>query len=385
MEKITEVIKYEGDNKTFVWKYPHEDFNNQTQLIVHESQEAILFLDGQALDVFSAGRHTLKTENIPNLWQKFFHKANEFSTFHCEVYFINKAVQMAIKWGVPDIEYFEPTYEFPLKIGASGELTLRVDNGKKLLLKLVGTENDLSQEKLTSLFRGVITTKIKSLLVKTIKQDKINIFEIDGKLDELSEKLLPLLKPEFENYGVLLEKVLINNIVKPINDAKYQKFEDLHFRKYADITDAKIRQEVSIIDEQTKAQRMLIESQALATKRAQEGYNYQQEKGFEVASELARNSNSGQFASLGVGLGTMTNVAGTVGGMLNQSLKNLNGTPSQINCTKCGTPLPQGAKFCHICGSEINSHIETKKICKECGADLPNNSKFCLQCGTKVE
>ena len=52
MAQIAEIIKYEGDNRTFIWKHPVEDFNSLTQLIVHESQEAILFMNGQALDSF---------------------------------------------------------------------------------------------------------------------------------------------------------------------------------------------------------------------------------------------------------------------------------------------------------------------------------------------
>ena len=52
MVAIASVIKYEGDNSTFIWKHPCEDFNTSSQLIVHESQEAILFLNGQALDLF---------------------------------------------------------------------------------------------------------------------------------------------------------------------------------------------------------------------------------------------------------------------------------------------------------------------------------------------
>ena len=62
---ITQIIKYEGNNTTFVWKHPIEDFNTLTQLIVHETQEAIFFMNGQALDLFGAGRHTLETQNIP--------------------------------------------------------------------------------------------------------------------------------------------------------------------------------------------------------------------------------------------------------------------------------------------------------------------------------
>ena len=36
MAQIADVIKYEGDNTTFIWKSPLEDFNSMTQLIVHE-------------------------------------------------------------------------------------------------------------------------------------------------------------------------------------------------------------------------------------------------------------------------------------------------------------------------------------------------------------
>lgn len=67
MVKIADIIKYEGDNSTFVWKHPSEDFNYMTQLIVHDSQEAVFFKDGQALDIFQAGRYTLETENLPIL------------------------------------------------------------------------------------------------------------------------------------------------------------------------------------------------------------------------------------------------------------------------------------------------------------------------------
>ena len=44
---ITDVIKYEGNNQTFIWKHPSEDFNTGSQLIVHETQEAIFFLNAR--------------------------------------------------------------------------------------------------------------------------------------------------------------------------------------------------------------------------------------------------------------------------------------------------------------------------------------------------
>ena len=67
MAQIAEIIKYEGDNSTFIWKHPSEDFNSLTQLIVHESQEAIFFMNGQALDLFGPGRYTLELLYRPEI------------------------------------------------------------------------------------------------------------------------------------------------------------------------------------------------------------------------------------------------------------------------------------------------------------------------------
>ena len=149
MQQIAEIIKYEGDNSTFIWKHPCEDFNSLTQLIVHESQEAIFFMNGQALDLFGAGRYTLQTQNIPKLGKILNRTTDDKTPFHCEVYFINKTEQMSIKWGTDSkVQYIEPTYGFPLSIGASGEMSLRASDSRKLLLKLVGTEDFLNQQKL---------------------------------------------------------------------------------------------------------------------------------------------------------------------------------------------------------------------------------------------
>ena len=62
---LSELIKYEGDNSTFIWKYPHEDFNNMTELVVHETQEAIFVANGQIADIFGPGRYKLDAQNIP--------------------------------------------------------------------------------------------------------------------------------------------------------------------------------------------------------------------------------------------------------------------------------------------------------------------------------
>jgi membrane protease subunit (stomatin/prohibitin family) len=321
MSNIAEIIKYEGDNSTFIWKHPCEDFNSLTQLIVHESQEAIFFMNGQALDLFGPGRYTLETENIPKIGKLLNRTTGDKTPFHCEVYFINKAEQMAIKWGTDSkVQYVDPTYGFPISIGASGEMSLRAEDSRKLLVKLVGTENYLGQQQLIGFFRAFLMTRVKTYIAQVIKANVINIFEIDENLTAFSENIHKLLIPDFADYGIALERFFVTNIVKPDGDRQYEKFKELHFRQYADIAEATLRQKTDLIYAQTEAQKVVIDSQAQATKRAQEGYTYAQERGFDVAAKVAQNEAVGQFTNMGVGLGTMAGVGGAVGGVVGNAV-----------------------------------------------------------------
>lgn len=334
MVKIADIIKYEGDNTTFIWKHPCEDFNALTQLIVHESQEAIFMMNGQALDLFGPGRYTLETQNIPLIGKALNIPTGGQTPFHCEVYFINKTEQMAIKWGTDSkVQFMEPTFNFPLAIGASGEMSLRVNDSRKLLIKLVGTEDFLGQAGLTRYFRAFLMTRVKSYIAQVIQQQKINIFEIDAHLNELSAALMKLLQPDFDDYGIALERFFLTTVVKPDGEPTYEKFKSLYFRQYADITEARIRQQTQVIDAETEAQKTVIASQAMATKRAQEGYTYQQERGFDVAQDVAKNEATGQFTNMGVGLGTMAGVGGAVGGLVGNAV---NGA-----LDSAGSPQPQ--------------------------------------------
>ena len=356
--QIAEVIKYEGDNSTFIWKHPCEDFNSLTQLIVHESQEAIFFMNGQALDLFGAGRYTLETQNIPQIGKLLNRTTGDNTPFHCEVYFINKTVQMAIKWGTDSkVQYIEPTYGFPISIGASGEMALRAEDSRKLLLKLVGTEDFLSQQKLVSLFRAFLMTRVKTYIAQVMKANAINIFEIDENLTAFSENIHKLLIPDFADYGIALDRFFVTNIVKPDGDRQYEKFKELHFRQYADIAEAKLRQQTDIIYAQTQAQKVVIDSQAQATKRAQEGYTYAQERGFDVAERVAQNEAVGQFTNMGVGLGTMAGVGGAVGGVVG----------SAVNDAMNATAEPAAAQQPTDDMAAFKSKIEKLLVMKDAG------------------
>ena len=386
--EITSVIKYEGDNSTFVWKHPKEDFSTSSQLIVHESQEAVFFLNGQALDLFGSGRYTLETANIPILQKIKNIPTGGVSPFHCEVYFVNKVEQMAIRWGTDSkIQYIEPTYGFPLAIGANGEMSLRVQNSKRLLVNLVGTEQDLSQERLVSYFRAFLMTKIKTYIAQEMKISTINIFEVDEHLIEFSDSLKEKLTPDFAEYGLSLERFFVTTIAKPDGSEQYEKFKELHFRQYADIAEAQLHQKTAVIHAQTDAQKTVIASQAAATKRQQEGYTYQQERGFDVAEKVAENEAVGQFTSMGIGLGTMASVGGAVGGVVGGAVGGAfagMGQPPTAQggfCENCGAALTPGAAFCEECGIPVVA----KPRCSQCGYVFERPGKFCPKCGAKRE
>lgn len=382
---IAQVIKYEGDNSTFVWKHPAEDFNTNSQLIVHESQEAIFFMNGQPLDLFGSGRYTLETQNLPILNKIINIPTGGESAFHCEVYFINKVDQMAITWGTDSkVQYMEPTYGFPIYIGAGGEMSLRVQDSKQLLIRLVGTEPDLSRDKLVSYFRAFLMARVKTYMAQVLKAEKISIFEIDEHLLEFSEELKKRLDGDFSDYGISLERFFVTRIVKPDGDPQFENFKTLHYRQYADIADAKIRQQVGVIDQQTESQKTVIEAQGIAQKRSIEGYTYQQERGFDVAEKMAANEGAGNFSSAGIGLGMMAGVGGSVGNAVGTAFSGaLNGiqqNATDLFCEECGAKILPGAEFCDECGHPLNRGGNT---CPKCGYIFERPGKFCPKCGTK--
>ena len=374
--KLYDVIKYEGNNETIIWKHEKEDFNIGTQLIVHESQEAIFFMNGQALDTFDkAGRYTLDTENLPILSKMINLATNGENQFHCEVYFINKVEHLGMKWGTDSkLQFLEPHYNFPLSIGANGELAITISNGKKLLLKLVGTEDYLSKEQLISYFRSFLLIHLKPYLSKYIKDNKINIFEIDENLEEISRDIKAMLDKDFDEYGIDLKKFFITSIVKPEGEPQYEKFKELYFRQYADVAEAELNQKVGIINQQTESKKMVIEAEGIAEKRKKEGYTYQEERGYDVAEKMAENEGAGNFSSAGIGLGVMTSVGSTVNKTFGTAMSNVS---SSNFCGNCGEKIEPGQKFCDNCGY----NLEEGNTCPYCGYVFKKNSRFCPNCG----
>lgn len=227
-EGLASVIKYEGDADILIWKHPIEDFNMGSQLIVHESQEAIFFRDGQALDLFGAGRYSLETGQLPVLEKLYQLPTDSSQAFHSEVYYINMAQQMAFKWGTSEkVTLIDPTSQAPIAIGARGMFNFKVSNSRKLLLKLVGTTTSLNRNDVfggdgtatknhaKDYFRSIVQLGVSTKLAEIITSQNIDILQIDQQKMILSDALKESLLSYFDDYGMEITEFIVEGIILP--------------------------------------------------------------------------------------------------------------------------------------------------------------------------
>lgn len=442
---LASIIKYEGDNETLVWKHPIEDFNLGSQLIVHESQEAIFFRDGQALDLFGPGRYTLETQQLPILEKLYKLPTDTESTFHSEVYFVNRTTQMGIKWGTDSkVRLFDPMTGMHIELGASGEFSIRVTNSRKLLLKLIGTTGELKQDAILGgsgkgLFRSLVMTQVKSYLAAAIRENGINVLEIDERLLELSDALRERINSRLAEYGLEMPEFFVSRVVTPDDDPNFRKMKEQFAEQYLGIRQEQIRKNIAAaeaerkaVEAQTAAQMKIIgaqgDAEALKIKKQAEaeayrmqaaaeaeemhmkGYTYQQETARKVGLEAMQNGITGtgvagglgDIAGLGVTLGAM----GSVMGMTKEALNPIMETAKQVgqtvgaaessgwDCPECGTKNIQ-SKFCPECGAKKPERKQgwtcpncgtqniQSKFCPECGCKQPSADWDCPACGAK--
>lgn len=457
MANIAQIIRYEGDNSTFIWKHPCEDFNTMTQLIVHEGQEALFFRDGEALDLFGPGRYTLETQNIPLIGRSLRGATGGKTPFTCQVYFINTTVHMSVKWGTDSkVRFLEPETQVPLELGASGEMNLAVADGRKLLSKLVGAMGGIAwnlegagfARSLQSAFRPMISTAVKTHLADSITRRNINILDIDRYLEDLSQELRSHIEPGFLAYGLAVPQFYVNNVVLPEEDPNFRLIRRLHtvtlqtktaeaeaviktsqaeaeaaietarrkavLEKQTTETEIARRQaERELIRAQAEAQAKRMDGMAEAEVMRAQGYNQRDVLQAEVQKAYAEGLGNMQITGAGgvagdmVGLGVGLAAAGAVGSRVSDMFRGMEpqNAPS-ATCAKCGSPLPEGAKFCLECGEKMveagmvicpacGKTVARGKFCLECGHKfvttcpkcgntLPEGAKFCLECGEKL-
>ena len=414
------VIKYEGSNEVLAHKHEKEDFTIGSQLIVHESQEALFFRDGMIFDQFTAGRHTLVTNNIPKVRDYMKLGTGGINVFHCEVYFINMITQMGIRWGTDSkVRLFDPASGLHVEIGASGNYNMRVTDARKLILKLVGTTDGLIQSDITGegksygtgMFKALIINKVKANLARIIKEENLNILEIDAYLDVLSSKLMVDINEALDEYGLTMPEFYVTSIVTPDDDPNFVRLKQQFADKTLKVREEEVRkaeaeaaQQRRIVEAQTEAQLKAVNAQgdadairikaqaeaeaykmkaeAEAAEMQMKGYTYRDETARQVGLEAMQNGITGggngggaaggigDVASLGVTLGAM----GGVINMTKDAMAPIMGESQKVGegfgtvvAGNTGAPAAEGAWNCPSCGK---AGI-TSRFCPDCGASRP--------------
>lgn len=294
---IIDRIKWDGSPDILAWKFPSQDLSTWSQLIVNETQDAFLVSGGIYEGPFGPGQHQLTTENLPILRDLMGLVFGGQSPFSAEVWFVNKIISLDVKWGTPDpIQLKDPLYDLMIPVRAFGQYGVKVVDSKKFLLKLVGTLADFNSKTLAEYFKGIFLSKIKSLIANIIIKEKISVLEITTDLDKISNELQKLLSPEMFDFGLMLTKFTVISINVPEDDS-------------------------AVI--------MLKGALAKKTEMGILGFNYHQERSFDVMQSAASNQGGGIIAT-GIGLG----VGGALGVGMSQAMHSI------VN-NNLTTPQPQ--------------------------------------------
>jgi len=364
---LIDVVQWDdATNDIFAWKYAQNKNNNLstfTQLIVRESQEAVLFSKGQILGKFGPGKHTLNTENLPLLRNLFGIPFGGRNPFTAEVWFVNKTAPLTIDWRTDAQKdswiFRDPELGQVVHLVAAGRYGCKVEDAERFLVQLVGTLTEFRANQLTSHFWGPLMARTKSSIISFMQANQVGITTISAHLDNLSGFIGQPLKEFWETYGMLLTGFYVTSV-------------DL--------------------DTSTEDGKKI--AAALSDQAAQNiaGFTWQQKQGFGVANNaLTQGGDMGMLGAV-----AMTGMLGGGGGMgqaLMQPAQQMQGMPpggfpagggapaapgrKEVFCSKCAKKYPTTSSFCPFCGNRYNP-------CPRCAGDNLEGSKRCVSCGTEL-
>lgn len=310
---IIDRVKWDGSPDVFAWKYPSEELSNGTVLIVNESQEAFVVSGGVYDGPFGPGRHTLENENIPFISKLYKLPYGGRAPFTAEVWFINRAVNLDLKWGTPDpIQLQDPRFGIMVPVRAFGQYGVEVVDGKRFLLKLVGTLKSFNRSDLVDYLRGFLILNIKNEIARIIVQMNISVLDVSTRLLEISQEMQRRMDVHVGEYGFAFKEFNVHSINVPEEDPAVRTLKSALAK----------RAEMGII-----------------------GYNYQQERGFDVLQTAAGNEGaSGTVMGAGIGLGAGVGIGGSIGSAMGQLTGNLNqSSPGAQPATPGPVPAPSAS------------------------------------------
>ncbi|MDR1535283.1 MAG: SPFH domain-containing protein [Planctomycetota bacterium] len=212
--QFIDVIEWVDDARnTLVWKFPRGDneIKNGAQLIVRESQAAVFLHEGELGDVYKPGRVELSTNNIPILttlksWRYAFN-----SPFKADVYFVNTRQFTDQKWGTANPIMLRDAEFGPVRLRAFGSYAFSVADPGKFVFTLSGTNPVLVSEDISGQLRNILVSRFADALGEA----KIPALDLAANYNEMGDYLRNLLQKDFDEYGVALNKFLVENISLP--------------------------------------------------------------------------------------------------------------------------------------------------------------------------
>jgi excisionase family DNA binding protein len=216
MARIFDVVEYpDAMRDEIVHRFPERgfgDFRIGSQVIVRESQAAVFFRDGQALDVFGPGRHTIATANIPRLIDFIGRAFNNRTPFTAEVYFVSMREFVDRKWGTPQpIIVRNPGMGLGVALlQGFGTYSFQVADAQQFITQIVGAQGVYRTRDVENRLRDALLSDLTDLLGETAATK--SVVELIGLVNELSAGVRAKAQDHFQSLGLTLKAFLIANL-----------------------------------------------------------------------------------------------------------------------------------------------------------------------------
>lgn len=216
MARIFDVVEYASEMKDeLVHRFPEEgiaDLRLGSQVIVRESQKAIFFRDGKALDVLGPGRHTITTANIPLLTDLIGRAFNNRTPFTAEVYYVTTKELADRKWGTPQpIIVRNPGVGLGIALlQGFGSYSYQVNDAQQFVTQIVGAQGIYRTEDIENRLRIMLLSKLQDLLGETT--GKKSVLDLIGLTEELGSGVRAKAQDDFEAIGLTLKSFYIGNL-----------------------------------------------------------------------------------------------------------------------------------------------------------------------------
>ncbi|MBI2759482.1 MAG: SPFH domain-containing protein [Chloroflexi bacterium] len=229
MARIFDVIEYPSEmTEEIVHRFPEEgigDYRIGSQVIVREAQAAVFFRDGNALDVFKAGRHTIATANIPRVIDFIGKAFNDRTPFPAEVYFVSMKEFANKKWGTPQpIIVRNPGMGLGVALlQGFGTYSFQVKDPQQFVTQIVGTQGAYRTSDIEERLRTMLLSKLQDVLGET--GAKYSVPEIIGLTEEIGAGVRAKVQDDFTALGLTLKTFYVGNM-KP-SDKSAQELRDM--------------------------------------------------------------------------------------------------------------------------------------------------------------